>query len=114
MREPMTLVAALYFFVGLGIANDIPDPRGGPGIATAKLPAHVPAPPGQLSLFADFKKKDASGIPLYVVNRTGKPVELFAYNGQPFLVLEYEAEPGTWKPARAVDYPLCGNSLQSL
>jgi hypothetical protein len=40
-------------------------------------------------------------------------VELFTYNGQPFIAVEYEAEPGQWKRARVVDYPLCGNDLRS-
>jgi hypothetical protein len=85
--------------------------KGEQGIPVAKLPDRVQALPGQLVLFADFKGKDDTGIPLYLVNRTGKPVEVILYNGRPFFGMEYEAEPGRWKPARAVDYPLCGNDL---
>jgi hypothetical protein len=110
----MSLVLGLSFFVGLAIADDTPKIKGEPGIPTTRLPAHVPAPPGQLSLFADFKRKGDLGVPLYLVNRTGKPVELFTYNGRPFLAVEYEAEPGKWQPARAIDYPLCGNDLRSV
>ncbi len=113
MRGQPTFVLML-FFVGLALADDIPETKTKAGIATAKLPAHVMAPAGKLSLFADFKKKGDLGIPLYVVNRTGKTVDLFAYNGQLFLAAEYEAEPGKWKPARVVEYPLCGNSLEPL
>jgi hypothetical protein len=112
MRDPMSLVVALSFFVALAIANDAPKIKGVPCIPTAKLPAHVAAPPGKFSLFADFKGKADLGVPLYLVNRSGKPVELFTYNGQPFIAVEYEAEPGKWRPARAVDYPLCGNDLR--
>ncbi len=114
MRSPMSLVVALSFFIGLAIADDTPKIKGEPCIPTAKLPAHVPAPRGQLSLFADFKGKGDLGVPLYLVNRTGKAVELFTYNGQPFIAVEYEVEPAKWKPARAVDYPLCGNDLRSV
>jgi hypothetical protein len=114
MRSVLTLVTALGFLVGRAVADDIPGTKGEAVTPTAKLPAHVAAPPGQLSLVADFKKKGDLGVPLYLVNRTGKPVELFTHNGQPFLAVEYEAEPGKWKPARAMDYALCGNSLGSL
>jgi hypothetical protein len=110
----MNLAVALSFFVGLGVAKDTPASKEKAGNAVSKLPAHVLAAPGRLTLFADFKKRDPRGIPLYVVNRTGKPIDLFTYNGQPLLALEYEAQPGKWKPARAVDAPLCGNSLKPL
>jgi hypothetical protein len=113
MRGQLTLVAML-FLIGLAIADDISETKKKTAITTAKLPAHVAAPVGQLSLFADFKNKGDLGIPLYVVNRTGKTVDLFAYNRQLFLAAEYEAEPEKWKPARVVDYPLCGNSLEAL
>jgi hypothetical protein len=110
----MTPAMTLWFLVGLGLAADGPRAKEEPATPTAKLPAHLSAPAGQFSLFADFKKKDDLGVPLYLVNRTGKPVKLFTYNGQALIAAEYEAEPGKWKPARTVDYPLCGNSLGSL
>jgi hypothetical protein len=112
MRSLLTL-AVLTFVANLGSA-EAPGTKGEPGTPTAKLPGHVLAPPGKLSLFADFKNKGDLGVPLYLVNRTGKPVELFTFNGQPFLAVEYEAEPGKWKPARVVDSALCGNSLSPL
>jgi hypothetical protein len=114
MRAPMSLLVALSSFVGLAIADDTPKAPMEPGVPTTKLPADVPAPPGRLALLADFKNKGDLGVPLYLVNRTGKPVELFTYNGQPFIAVEYEAEPGKWKPARAVEYPLCADDLKSV
>jgi hypothetical protein len=78
---------------------------------TAKLPPQVVAPAGKFTLFADFTKKADEGVPLYLVNRTGKAVEIFTYLGQPLLAVEYQAEPGKWMPARLADFGLCGNSL---
>jgi hypothetical protein len=112
MKVPMSLVVALSCFVGLASADDPPKSKAGSVIPTRKLPGHVLAPHGKLSLFADFKSKRDLGVPLYLVNRTGKPVELFTYNGEPSIAVEYEAEPAKWKPARAVDCPFCGNDLR--
>ncbi len=112
MRGPVSFVVALSFSFGLVSATDPPKAKVGPGIRTTKLPAHVPAPRGQLSLFADFKNKDRIGVPLYLINRTGKPVEFVTNQGQPLIAVEYEAEPGKWKAARVLDCPLCGNDLR--
>jgi hypothetical protein len=111
MRQFLTLGLAAWLFVGLGVASN-EDVRLS-GIPAAKLPKHVVAAPGKLTLFADFMKKSDLGVPLYLVNRTGKVVELPTYLGQPLLTMEYEAAPGKWKPAAYVNHPLCGNSLRT-
>src|SRR5687768_17609012 len=111
MRLSLALVMAAGLFVGLGVAGN-EDVRL-PNTPTAKLPNRVAAAPGKLTLFADFEKKGALGVPLYLVNPTGKTVELPTYLGQPLLTMEYEAEPGKWRPAAYVNHPLCGNSIRS-
>jgi hypothetical protein len=105
MRHLATLVIGLVICASCVADDPVP---------VAKLPAQVVAPAGKLTLFADFEKKSDNGVPLYLVNRTGKSVEVWTYLGQPLIAMEYESAPGKWKPAKAIDYALCGNSLVSL
>jgi hypothetical protein len=102
MKLVLLFGAALGMFAGWGVAAGPPQIK--------KLPAHILAPPGKLSLFADFKKGKPDVV-IYLVNRTGKTIDVVTHKGQPFLPLEYEAAPGRWKLASVLDSPLCGNSL---
>jgi hypothetical protein len=114
MRRYLAIALAAWSLSGVGLAvaqGERPSPAVVP---VEKLPRHVEAAPGKLTLFADFANKGGKGVPFYVVNRTAKAAELITYQGRPFLAAEYEAEPGKWKVAKAVDYPLCGNDLVTL
>lgn len=76
--------------------------------STVKLPAHLGVPAGQLSVVADPKKEGD----LYLVNRTGKSVEVWTNLGKLFITVEYQAQPGKWLTVRVTDGPQCGNDLK--
>lgn len=76
----------------------------------ADLPAGVAAPDGKLTMFADFEAKKDGFVPVYVVNRTAKPVLLPAQDGDPFLKLEGRAQDGAWERAQSHMHSWCGNS----
>jgi hypothetical protein len=81
----------------VSVAADVPvQPVGDP---LAKLPANVKAEKGKLTLFADFSDKKLAGIPVYIINRTGKPVTLQHSINDFLVVLEYESAPNTWPRA---------------
>lgn len=93
-----------------------------------RLPGHVSAAPGKLTLFADYKDiSDATArvpesagpgfdktIKLYVVNRTGKKVILPAQDGDLYLKQEVLAENGLWVRAQTHLYSWCGNSYMAV
>jgi hypothetical protein len=78
-----------------------------------KLPAHVIAPQGELTLFADFDhavdgdEYKGRHVPLYLVNRAsrGPAVESERLGS---IKLEYQKPDGTWARAEADDLPGCG------
>jgi hypothetical protein len=112
MMNSIALLGALWFCTGADLG---PGPKAeGRGVPLARLPPHVPAAAGQLSLFADFNKQQPGQVPLYILNRTGKPVTLTMYNGRPFIEMEYQAAQARWARAQVRDLPLCGNSLYTL
>ncbi|MBL9200161.1 MAG: hypothetical protein JNL39_06620, partial [Opitutaceae bacterium] len=74
------------------------------------LPAHVVAPEGQLTLFADYAASRAEGVLLYLVNRTGQPVLLPHQDGDLYLKLETPTPDGRWQRAQAHLSSTCGNS----
>lgn len=89
------------------------------------LPKHVPAPTGKLTLFADFSAKvelpfgppggnsARTGIPLYLVNRTAKPVALDSQDGDIHMMLERRREDGTWERAQEYFPSFCDMSYFS-
>lgn len=80
----------------------------------ADLPRHVPAEAGKLTLYADFAAKNRpTGTPVYLVNRTDKPVAFAAQDGDIYLKLEYEAAPGRWVRAESHQDSECGNSYRT-
>lgn len=79
------------------------------GEPIAKLPAKVVAPAGKLTLFADFEQFKVKGnVPVYLVNRTGKPIALDHRDGFLYMMLQYEAAPGRWEPAEVRYQYWCG------
>jgi hypothetical protein len=86
----------------------------------SELPKHIVAPPGEITLVADFDhptKKNATSwspesweIPVYLINRSGKKIELAAQDGDVYLKLEYQSSEGQWKRAQPHQYSSCGNS----
>lgn len=77
------------------------------------LPERVIAPEGKLTIFADFALQSASGIPIYIVNRTDEVVELSQQDDDFYLKLEYESATGVWTRAQSHRYSRCGNSYHS-
>jgi hypothetical protein len=84
--------------------------NGNIGKPLANLPGHVKAAEGELTLFADFKAKGEKSVPIYIVNRTDKPVKFYHQDGFLFVMLEYEAKPGWWVRAQSHVFSWCGNS----
>ena len=76
-----------------------------------RLPEHVTAPAGKLTLFADYKNKtDQHRVPVYLVNRTDKPITVEAQDGDIYMKLQYESAPGHWQRAETHVFSTCGNS----
>lgn len=90
--------------------------HGGLGrpLPNVELPAHVPAPDGEFSFFADFGNSDPKGVPLFLVNRTGKPIDINSQDHDPNLTLEYLDEHSRWKRAQVHIASDCGNSYYPL
>jgi hypothetical protein len=76
------------------------------------LPPQVVAPEGKLTLFADFAHATELACPVYLVNRTGKPLTLTDQGGSLFLKLFHAREHGSWQRAQAHIYSNCGNSFR--
>jgi len=90
----------------------------------ASLPEHVFADSSHLTLFADFEHRSNGDVPIYVVNRSGKPITLSLYTmgvhsfytkecitfGSQIinLKLEYEETPGQWTRAESHVFRWCG------
>jgi hypothetical protein len=82
----------------------------GKSVPNVELPAHVVAAENMLTFYADFEKAGPNGIPLYLVNRTGRPMNLDAQDGDPYLKLEYRDDQGRWIRAQPHLSSWCGNS----
>lgn len=66
-----------------------------------ELPPQVVAPEGQFTLFADFGKQTPEFCPIYLVNRTSRPVMLLRHGG---LKLTRASEDGKWERAQSHYY----------
>jgi hypothetical protein len=78
------------------------------------LPGGAEAPPGVLTLWADYAAAGAEEIPLYLVNRTGDPIELPAEDGDPYVKLEARTDDGRWHRAQRHVFSDCGLSYQPI
>ncbi|MCX4242970.1 hypothetical protein [Paraliomyxa miuraensis] len=76
------------------------------------LPGGAEAPPGMLTLWADYEAAGADEVPLYLVNRTGDPIELPAEDGDPYVKLEARTDDGQWHRAQRHVFSSCGLSYQ--
>lgn len=76
-----------------------------------KLPPHVPALPGQLTLFADYEHAHEDGILLYIINRTDQNLAFSPQgDGDPCIRLESRREDGAFERAQLHIPSDCGNS----
>jgi hypothetical protein len=66
------------------------------GAPIREMPAGVPAPPGELSLYADYASVRDGEIDLYLVNRGKEWVLVSCAAGRPMLTIETKIEDGTW------------------
>jgi hypothetical protein len=76
----------------------------------ALLPVQIAAPDGQLSLFADYNAVGKDGVPLYLVNRTGRTIQFSGQDGDIYIKLESRMSDGRWQRAQAHSNSFCGNS----
>jgi len=79
-------------------------------IPLEKLPAHVEAPAGRLTLFADYKDVRDGHVALYLVNRTGTTQVFESQDGKLYLKLQAKEPDGTWARAQGHVFSWCGNS----
>lgn len=82
----------------------------------AKLPEHVKAEFGKLTVFADHERADEKGVPIYVVNRGRTAKSWPMEGGDTGLVLEcFDEAGGTWRRAQAggISFRQCGNVFES-
>jgi hypothetical protein len=82
----------------------------GQPLPNVELSAGIPAPDGELTLYADFERAGENGVPVFIVNRTAKPVELHSQDHDPYLKLEYLDGKKGWKRAQVNISSGCGNS----
>ncbi len=73
------------------------------------LPAHVIAPAGEITLFADFGDVRGDGVVLYLVNRTNRRLAFHAQDGDLYVKLEVW-ERAAWERAQSHLSSDCGNS----
>lgn len=76
-----------------------------------RLPKHVKAKSGELTLFADYTDIRDYGIVLYLVNRTDRRIDFATEDDDVHVMLEALSESRRWERAQTVhDYVGCGNS----
>ncbi len=109
MRNLLLLLA--IDVASFALAADSPD--FALGKPTAELPKHVVSPAEQITVFADYEHSEANGVPVYIVNRTAKPIPLESQDGDFYLKLEYERAPTVWARAQSHAYSWCGNSYHT-
>jgi len=80
------------------------------GKPLAGLATHVQAPSGNVTLFADFERKTDKGVPLYIINRSGKSLDFNAEDGYLYHKLESRNAQGQWVRAQTHQFSGCGNS----
>ena len=75
-----TFVILLSSALWAAIEEELSDLDNIKGSSLSKLPDHIKAPEGKLSLIADFDNKVDGRVPVYVINRTGicRDVQLIA------------------------------------
>lgn len=78
------------------------------------LLAHVVAPEGKLSFFADFSHPEKEGCPIYLVNRTDRVMSVPVQDGRLFVALAAQMPEGVWQRAQVHEFSTCGNSYYSL
>ncbi len=91
----MKVFGLLILLFGLAIANARVD-----DVDVEELPEGVKSVSGKVTVFADFRRPHKAGsIPLYIINRTDKVLELPYQDGDVYLKLETKgkAEDGKWK-----------------
>lgn len=117
-RQLFALTAVLTWVAassGLWAQEDGRDYSVGRTIPNAELPDHVPAPEGELTLFADFAAPIPGRVPLYLVNRTAKPFQFFSEEGDILIKLERKTDGGHWERAQThMNSYFCGNSYFSV
>jgi hypothetical protein len=84
------------------------------GIPNVELPAQIVAPEGKLTVFANYAARNYEGVPVYVVNRTDKPITFASQDGDIYLMLEYRVAKNYWQRAEPHANSFCGNSYYSL
>src|SRR5262249_26871134 len=78
------------------------------------LPAGAAAPEGKLTLYADYDSARDEHVKVYLINRTGRTLDIPNQDGDPYLKLEARqsgADP--WQRAQRHLYSDCGNSYMS-
>ena len=80
----------------------------------SELPKHAVASEGQVSLYADYKNAVIGYVPLYIINRTGKDIQIPTEDNDPGIVLYASGEDGKWQRAQHLVHSFCGNSYYSL
>jgi hypothetical protein len=73
-----------------------------------ELPAQVIAPDGQLTLFADYSNSTKDGVPLYLINRTNRPITVPAEYDELYIKLHGKSADGYWQRAQAALFGSCG------
>lgn len=82
----------------------------GSPLPRSSLPAHVVAPDGELTLFADYADFAANSVVLYLVNRTRHRIGFSSQDDDVYVKLECEVEEGQWERAQSHRSSWCGNS----
>lgn len=112
------VVSLTWTAMGRAQQTDVPSAgfRSGAGwpLPNVDLPAHVVAPKGKLSFFADFSRPAEKGYPIYLVNRTDKAIPVPVQDGSLRVALAVKMSEGVWQQAQVHEPSFCGNSYYSL
>ena len=111
MKRVLSLVVAgvLAVAVHASVHSTI-DPKQ--TLKVKRLPEQVVSRPGSLSLFADYANATNGVITLYLVNRSGKDIDIPCQDYDPYAKLEGELD-GRWVRAQEHVFSWCGNSYMT-
>src|SRR5262245_50520496 len=94
-RAPRFVYGLLLPLIVAACRPSPPDPErppparlSGDARRIAGLPADVIAPEGKLTLYADYTSARDEHVTVYIINRTGRTLDLPNQDGDPYLKLE--------------------------
>lgn len=105
----LAMTATMFWALSSSADEDL-RPTYGRSIPLALLPSRVPAPQGELTLYADYTSGHGESVVLYLINRTDRDITFPVQDGDIYVKLETLSDAGYWERAERHRYSWCGNS----